>query len=193
MSDWVNIYKESDHLIDAHFANKKADIKKPNGYTESTFRDLDNGEYKPVSKAQLDQTKTRQRNKLQNHETQEFKKKKLWELAVSPAKSILMNAGMSYMSPNDIQVIPIMMLFMLFINTFKEIFTMNSKFRALDVSIDGEVDSYDVAIMKSIFLLSCCGNLAVGVWKLNSMGLIPNKRSDWLALEPKLLSKEVHI
>lgn len=193
MSNWINTYKEADRLVDAHFLNKKADIKKPNGYTESTFKDLDNGVFKPIRKHELKRLKVEKRSKIQNYELQDYKKKKLWELATSPGKSILMNIGMSYMSPNDIQVIPIMMLFMLFINSFKEMLSVNSKFAALDTSIDADVDSYDIVIMKSVFLISCCGNLAVGIWKLNNMGLIPNKPSDWLSFETKLLSEELFI
>ena len=48
-------------------------------------------------------------------------------------------------------------------------------------------------LMKLVYLLSCLINLIIGIWKLNSMGLIPNKQSDWLPFESKLLSKEKFI
>lgn len=193
MSGWLELYKNEELIFEKFNENKDVKLKQPLGYSESAFDDIDKGFNKPIKQEELESINKQSRNKMQNYEIKVFKKKKMWELATSPAKSILMNIGMSYMSPNDIQVIPIMMLFMLFINTFKEIFTVNVKFQTLDKSIETEIDSYDLIIMKFVYILSCCGNLLVGLWKLNSMGLIPNKSSDWLSWEPKLLSKEVFI
>lgn len=191
MGDWLDIYRNENDFVQIHLANKNLKLKQPQGYTDAAFNDIDNGNYLPVSKEGAKGNAAVSHNKIQNHELKEFKKKKMWELATSPAKSILMNVGMSYMSPNDIQVIPIMMLFMLFINTFKEMFMVNLKFKQLDSNIESKIDSYDVNIMKFLYILSCCGNLLVGLWKLYSMGLIPNKSSDWLGWEHPLKSAEV--
>lgn len=193
MGDWLDIYKNEKELVQKYVANKSLKLKQPQGYTDAAFSDIDNGNYLPVGADGGNTTSGKNHNKIQNHELKEFKKKKMWELATSPAKSILMNIGMSYMSPNDIQVIPIMMLFMLFINTFKEMFTVNVKFQQLDANIESEIDSYDVNIMKLVYILSCFGNLLVGLWKLNSMGLIPNKSSDWLGWEHPLKSAEIFV
>lgn len=189
MANWLDTYKNEEVIIQRCIENKDIKFTPPVGYVDTAFNDLDDGNYKILKEADITESQKR-RSKMQNYELKEFKKKKMWELATSPAKSILMNVGMSYMSPNDIQVIPIMMLFMLFINTFKEMFAMNEKFSRLDTSIDSEIDAYDLNIMKFVYFISCCGNLGVGVWKLNSMGLIPNRQSDWLGWESKLLSKE---
>lgn len=193
MSDWIDIYTNEQDIISKYNENRTSKIKQPPGFTPSTFSDLDKGLYNPVKQEDLKETNLKRKNKIMNHELKAFKKKKMWELAYSPAKSIFMNAVMSYMSPNDIQIIPIMMLFMLFINTFKEIFMVSPKFRQLDKSIDADIDNYDINIMKFVYILSCCGNLLVGLWKLNSMGLIPNKSSDWLGWEEALKSNETFI
>jgi hypothetical protein len=181
---WIQIYKDEDAIIQTSIDNADAKIIPPLGYNTDAFIDLDEGNFNTSID---EQEKTGQQ---QNFALQEFKKKKLWELATSPAKSILMNFGMTYMTPNEIQVIPIMMLFMLFIQTFKEIYAMNEKFRTLDASINFKIDTYDINIMKFVYILSCFGNLLVGFWKLNSIGLMPNNTSDWLSWESKLQSKE---
>ncbi|KAG0683082.1 hypothetical protein C6P40_000465 [Pichia californica] len=191
---WIDIYKNEDKIIQTYNDRKSMKLKQPPGFTDSVFDDIDNGLFKPIKKDEINEEKIKKNmNKIQNHELKDFKKKKMWELATSPAKSILMNIGMSYMSPNDIQVIPIMMLFMLFINTFKEMYSVSSKFKSLDKSIDSEIDPYDLIIMKIVYLLSCSGNLIIGLWKLNSMGLVPNKSSDWLSWEKPLKSSEIFI
>lgn len=191
---WLDIYKNENEIVQKYLNNKSMKLKQPVGFTDNTYDDIDNGLFKPIKHTELksQQLKVKQ-NKIQNLELKQFKKKKMWELAISPAKSIFMNVAMSYMSPNDIQVIPIMMLFMLFINTFKEIFMVNTKFKQLDQSISSDIDTYDINIMKFIYILSSCGNLVVGLWKLNSMGLIPNKSSDWLGWESPLESNEIFV
>lgn len=185
---WTELYENEDKIIKASLEKKKPILPTPKGYTPLAYADLDAGIFDTTASSASN------KNTLsENHQLVKFKKKKLWELAVTPGKNILMNIGMNYMSPNDIQVIPIMMLFMLFINTFKEIFEVNTKFSIVDESIDAKVDSYDINIMKGIYILSCFGNLMVGLWKLNKMGLIPKTNSDWLSWEPKLESAEKFI
>lgn len=52
----------------------------------------------------------------------ELKSKKIYELAIGPAKSIPMNAFMSYMTGNSLQIIPVTMTMMLLWNPIKAIF-----------------------------------------------------------------------
>lgn len=176
-------YDEEDSLVDKCLNNtNNKEIITPKGYSESTT--YVTGTSTPSTKSS---------GKIYNAELNNNKKTQLWTIARSNYSSILMNIVMNYMSPNDVQIIPIMMLAMLFINTFKEIMLINGKFNNLNDSIDGEVDEYDLILMKLVYLLSCLINLIIGIWKLNSMGLIPNKQSDWLPFESKLLSKEKFI
>ncbi|TID28617.1 hypothetical protein CANINC_002373 [Pichia inconspicua] len=187
---WSELYENEDEIIRAYLGkgNPKEMLPLPKGYSPSVYSDLDAGKFNTNSNSPATNKRL-----SENLQLVKFKKKKLWELAATPGKNILINFGMNYMSPNDIQVIPIMMLFMLFVNTFKEMFEVNSRFAAVDSSIDAEVDTYDINIMKGIYVLSCVGNLMVGLWKLNKMGLIPNTTSDWLGWESKLLSAEKFI
>ncbi|CDK29875.1 unnamed protein product [Kuraishia capsulata CBS 1993] len=119
---------------------------------------------------------------VKNYDLQRLKMRKAWEMAYSPAKNIPMNLVMMYFSPNTLQLIPIMMTLMLFVNPLKEIWTVNQTFNDLDIGETNE-GGYDRFLMKVLYTLCSLGTMAVGVWKLNGMGLIPNSSSDWLAWE----------
>lgn len=188
VADWKSIYLNEEEIVSKYHHNKDLKIKQPPGYTNAVFDDINT---RLDNKLQDSNKQTHNKSsKIQNYELIEFKKKKMWELAISPAKNILMNFGMNYMSPNEIQVIPIMMLFMLFINNFQELFQVNSKFNDINSKIDAEMDSYDLNIWKLIYILSVLGNLGVGVWKLFKIGLIPNSKSDWISWESILSSTD---
>lgn len=51
-------------------------------------------------------------------ETDTLKLKKSWEIALAPAKQIPMQAIMSYMSGNSLQIFSIMMVFMLYVKQY---------------------------------------------------------------------------
>ncbi|VEU24330.1 DEKNAAC105535 [Brettanomyces naardenensis] len=73
------------------------------------------------------------------------------------------------------------MTVMLFFNSLKDILSVNKKFE------NAELESqYDRLVMKGVYVLCCSGNLLIGLWKLNAMGLIPNKSGDWLSWETTL-------
>ncbi|KAK2850590.1 hypothetical protein FQN49_005513 [Arthroderma sp. PD_2] len=112
-------------------------------------------------------------------ETDALKLKKAWELALAPAKQLPMNAIMMYMSGNSLQIFSIMMVFMLFKGPIGGIIGTNAAFAKLESdSIRGQM----VAV-KVVYVLMQCVLLALGVWKVNGMGLLPTTRSDWLAWE----------
>lgn len=112
------------------------------------------------------------------NDLEQLKIKKAWEIAMGPAKSVPMNLIMSYMTGNSLQVIPIMMTLMLLWNPLKAIFTeTNALFRRLAT----EKNAHALVLPKVVFVLFQVANMAVGLWKLNQMGLIPNKEADWLS------------
>lgn len=116
--------------------------------------------------------------------------KKAWEISYSPAKSIPMNLIMNYFTPNSLQIIPIMMTLSLFTNPVKEMLSLGQKFR--DVERNAKLPLVDLYMMKLVFILCCLGNVAVGVWKLRNMGVIPNK-SDWLSWDVPFHFQELFI
>lgn len=55
-----------------------------------------------------------------------LKEKRAWDMAISPAKSLPMNAFMLYMSGNSVQIFSIGILVMLLLNPLKAIANINS-------------------------------------------------------------------
>ncbi|KAM5439258.1 hypothetical protein MferCBS31731_004679 [Microsporum ferrugineum] len=149
-------------------APKSASFPDPPGYSAP----------KPVSK-QRTQPSSSTSSAPRKTETDALKLKKAWELALAPAKQLPMNAIMMYMSGNSLQIFSIMMVFMLFKGPITGIIGTNAAFAKLESeSIRGQM----VAV-KVVYVAMQCVLLALGVWKVNGMGLLPTTRSDWLAWE----------
>lgn len=108
----------------------------------------------------------------------ELKSKKIYELAIGPAKSIPMNAFMSYMTGNSLQIIPVTMTMMLLWNPIKSIFNdLNPTFLKLKT----DDNQLLILLAKLGFIFFQLMNMSIGVYKLYTMGLIPHLEADWLA------------
>lgn len=68
---------------------------------------------------------------------------------------------------------------MLFTGPFKAILSINSTFQGLE----NEKTKQDIFLAKLTFAFLQLVVVAIGVYKLNSMGLIPNRKGDWLSWE----------
>ncbi|KAK9480944.1 hypothetical protein V1514DRAFT_274811 [Lipomyces japonicus] len=108
-----------------------------------------------------------------------LKAKKAWEIALSPSKSLPMNAIMSYFSGSSLQIFSLTMTFMLFSNPVKAIASVSSTF----ARYESEGNSTRLLQAKLVFVALQLATIAVGVWKMGSMGVLPTERSDWLAWE----------
>ncbi|KAF2864501.1 hypothetical protein K470DRAFT_254139 [Piedraia hortae CBS 480.64] len=117
-----------------------------------------------------------------------LKIKKAWELALAPAKQLPMNAIGMYMSGNSLQIFSIIMVFMLFKAPVQAIFNMQSTFARLET----ETNRQQMIVVKLAYIACNMLALALGVWKINGMGLLPTTRSDWLDWEmPREVSERV--
>lgn len=135
-------------------------------------------------------------------ETDDLFLKKAWELAIAPAKTIPMNAIMMYMSGNTLQIFSIMMTAMLFMNPLKALSTVGSSF----ARFDNDRTHTRLWPVKLAYIGLQIATIALGIWKVNGMGLLPyvvlwcglgglllsislltppcrTTRSDWLAWE----------
>ncbi|KAK7521411.1 uncharacterized protein IWZ02DRAFT_453641 [Phyllosticta citriasiana] len=106
--------------------------------------------------------------------------KKAWELAIAPAKSLPMNAIGMYMTGNSLQIFSIMMVFMLFKNPITALFNINRNFCNFETP---GTSSRLLGVKLGIRRHQLSRGLALGIWKVNKMGLLPTTRSDWLAWE----------
>jgi hypothetical protein len=135
-------------------------------------------------------------------ETETLKLKKAWEVAFGPSKQIPMNAIMMYMSGNSLQIFSIMMVFMLFKGPIQGLLATNAAFTKFET----HANRAKLWGCKAVYVLMQLVLLGLGVWKVNSMGLLPyvlcrasgtvvetwiadfihsyrTTRSDWLAWE----------
>lgn len=165
----------------------------------------------PQLTANVSQTQQRQQQQQQQQaststrksaETDALKLKKAWEMALSPSKQLPMNAIMMYMSGNSLQIFSIMMVFMLFKGPIQGLLNTNSAFAKFET----ESTRTQMLGAKLVYMLMQCVLLALGIWKVNAMGLLPyvglpfsllqdhralrltdnthrTTRSDWLAWE----------
>ncbi|ODV78842.1 uncharacterized protein CANTADRAFT_53803, partial [Suhomyces tanzawaensis NRRL Y-17324] len=125
--------------------------------------------------------------KQDDAQVSELKAKRAWELAIAPAKSLPMTAFMSYMTGNSLQIIPMTMAFMLLWNPIKAIFTETN---ALFKNLSTKDNSSTILQTKLVYVVCQLLNMAVGVYKLSNMGLIPNREADWLAWKEVVGFKE---
>lgn len=98
-----------------------------------------------------------------------LKLKKAWELAIAPAKQLPMNAIGMYMTGNSLQIFSIMMVFMLFKGPITAVLNIQNTFSRLET--DGNRGQMMMA--KAAFVGCNCLALALGIWKVNGMGLLP--------------------
>ncbi|KAL3232399.1 ER membrane protein complex subunit 4 [Nakaseomyces bracarensis] len=105
---------------------------------------------------------------------------KAWEIALQPAKSIPMNFFMSYMSGTSLQIIPIMTALMLLSGPIKSVFTIRQAFKPVLGNPESQSQVYGIMCLYILFQAIL---VFIGLQKLNAMGLIPNKTSDWMAWE----------
>lgn len=108
-----------------------------------------------------------------------LKTKMAWDAAVGPAKLVPMNLFMSYMLGTLLQMIPITMTFMLFLGPLAAIARVGEEFARFRTDKNGA----EILLYQAVYIACQLAVVAIGVWKVNAMGLIPNSTSDWLAWE----------
>ncbi|EJU05127.1 DUF1077-domain-containing protein, partial [Dacryopinax primogenitus] len=114
----------------------------------------------------------------------ELKSKRAWDLAISPAKSLPMNAFMLYMSGTGVQVFSISTLVMLLFSPFKAISGMEKAFAQYKPT--ASTSSGDpLLLQKIVYMLANLLPIALALWKCRQMGLIPTGTGDWLAFETR--------
>ncbi|KAI4206521.1 MAG: hypothetical protein LQ348_000916 [Seirophora lacunosa] len=149
-------------------------IQDPPGFTSSTT-----GKRAALAKQQARKPPTPE-------ETDILKVKKSWEVALAPAKQLPMNAIMMYMSGNSLQIFSIMMVFMLFKNPVQSLLQINQAFARYETPRTRS----KMWVVKAVYVLMNLVALALGIWKVNGMGLLPTTRSDWLAWETQREPRE---
>jgi len=122
----------------------------------------------------------------------ELKSKRAWDLAITPAKSLPMNAFMLYMSGTGVQVFSISTLVMLLFSPFKAMGAMEKAFAPFKPSTSSS--GFDpLFLQKVVYMLANLLPIALALWKCQQMGLIPMGTGDWLAFETRGVSPELSL
>lgn len=80
-----------------------------------------------------------------------------------------MNAIMMYMSGNSLQIFSIMMVFMLFKGPIQGLIATNAQF----LKFETESNRAKLWGCKGVYVLMQLALLGLGIWKVNTMGLLP--------------------
>ncbi|KAH9918388.1 DUF1077-domain-containing protein [Epithele typhae] len=120
-----------------------------------------------------------------NSSYEEMKQSRAWDLAISPAKSLPMQAFMLYMSGGGVQIFSMGIVFMLLSSPFKNVAAINSAFAPLAPATSSPKAFSTLPLQKVAYLLCNLLTLALGLWKCRSMGLLPTGTGDWLAFETR--------
>ena len=98
-----------------------------------------------------------------------LKLKKAWEVALAPVKQLPMTAIMMYMSGNSLQIFSIMMVGMAFKNPIMGLMATNQAFE----KFESPGTKGNLLMVKAVYVAMQILALALGVWKVNGMGLLP--------------------
>jgi hypothetical protein len=98
-----------------------------------------------------------------------LKLKKAWEVALAPVKQLPMTAIMMYMSGSSLQMFSIMMVAMAFKNPIMGLMATQQAFEKFES--EGTRDK--LLLVKAVYVAMQILALALGVWKVNGMGLLP--------------------
>ncbi|KAI8384721.1 uncharacterized protein BYT42DRAFT_597823 [Radiomyces spectabilis] len=121
-----------------------------------------------------------------DHNEVALKVKRAWDVAMSPAKNIPMNAIMIYMTGNGVQIFSVMITAMLFIQPVKAIMSLKQTFERFETpgAAARAQPGADLLLPKLTFIAIHVLTMLLGVYKINAMGLLPTTTSDWLAFLP---------
>lgn len=109
-----------------------------------------------------------------------LKIKRAWELALAPAKSLPVQLIMGYFTGTSLQMVTILMTFyMYFAGPLKQIYSVNQIFS----QVESPRVKDDILLTKIVFVACQLLYVAMGIWKVQQMGLLPTHARDWVGLE----------
>ena len=139
---------------------KKTDLESPYGFTKDTEAEV----------ATSSQDKKKREILLQQ----------AWNTATSPMSSIFMNVFFFWMMGNSVHIFTLIFMFTLMYNTVKATGSTNDVFRRFEQVKDA------VIFYKLIYMGINGIVLAIGLYKLYNMGLLPLHPADYVDLVPHM-------
>ncbi|XP_010907495.1 uncharacterized protein [Elaeis guineensis] len=107
-----------------------------------------------------------------------WKSQKAWEVAQAPLKNLFMMGFMMWMAGSTVHLFSIGI-------TFSALWQPISALQGVGKVFEPYKDSrVDILAPKLLFIALNLVGLALGVWKLNTLGLLPTHASDWVSSLP---------
>ncbi|KAK1274754.1 hypothetical protein QJS04_geneDACA003879 [Acorus gramineus] len=107
-----------------------------------------------------------------------WKAQKAWEVAQAPFKNLLMMGFMMWMAGSTVHLFSIGI-------TFSALWQPISALQGVGKVFEPFKDSrVELLAPKLLFIALNLAGLALGVWKLNTLGLLPTHASDWVSSLP---------
>ena len=106
---------------------------------------------------------------LANDNRKKIIEKQAWAVAQSPGKQIFMTGLMMWMSGNTLSIITLMMIVMGMWRPITALFSVQNAFKQYETKENWK----DLILPKIVYLTFNGICLGIGVWKLNSLGLLP--------------------
>ncbi|KAG9455935.1 hypothetical protein H6P81_000443 [Aristolochia fimbriata] len=136
-----------------------------------------------ASQEQDDSTVSRQKKESEAA----WKAQKAWEVAQAPFKNLLMMGFMMWMAGSTVHLFSIGI-------TFSALWQPISALQGVGKVFEPYKDSrVDTLAPKLLFIALNLAGLALGVWKLNTLGLLPTHASDWVSSLPPAQEVEYSI
>eukprot|EP00898_Chlorokybus_atmophyticus_P006612 jgi/Chlat1/6952/Chrsp52S06642 len=104
-----------------------------------------------------------------------MKQKKAWEAATAPMKQILMMGFMMWMAGSTVHIFSIMITATAIWQPLQAIRGAPALFKRFK---DPKVDTFSCQAVYILCNLAACG---IGLFKLNTLGLLPTSASDWIS------------
>eukprot|EP00252_Welwitschia_mirabilis_P009944 TRINITY_DN22907_c0_g1_i1.p1 TRINITY_DN22907_c0_g1~~TRINITY_DN22907_c0_g1_i1.p1 ORF type:complete len:177 (+),score=27.06 TRINITY_DN22907_c0_g1_i1:190-720(+) len=134
------------------------DIADPPGFDRSTSEADDTSSSKQKKEIELN-----------------WKVQKVWEIAQAPFKNLLMMGFMMWMAGNTVHLFSIGI-------TFSALWQPISALQGVGKVFEPFQDSrIDLMLPKIVYISLNIAGLLLGIWKLNSLGLLPTHPSDWVS------------
>ncbi|GAA0165535.1 hypothetical protein LIER_20916 [Lithospermum erythrorhizon] len=142
-------------------ANSSRDIIDPPGFSRSAPH-------------QDDSTLSRQKKEAEST----WKAQKAWEVAQAPMKNLMMLGFMMWMAGSTVHLFSIGI-------TFSALWQPISALQGVGKVFEPFKDkNVDLLLPKLVYIALNLVGLGIGVWKLNTLGLLPTHASDWVSSLP---------
>ena len=101
-------------------------------------------------------------------------------MAWSPGKNFMMTAFMLWMSGSGVHIFSIMITFYAVYNPLKSAFTVNTAFARFEDKQMGAAEKASLLTSKATFVAMNLAAMSGALYKMSTMGLLPNTPSDWM-------------